>query len=108
MNLRDLSYVRFESGAGGLFDPAYLVCDLHFFQYPGELAPSLYESWGSMFFRPFVDTWVVALDKATGGLYTRIRELSKQSLDPMALLQAMVDAQEQAYAIMANPFRACP
>ena len=64
---------------------------------------SQYESWGSLFFRPFVDTVVVALDKATGGLYTQIKQLSKQNLDPMALLQAMVDAQEQAAYVLSNP-----
>jgi hypothetical protein len=41
MNLTELSYVRYETGAGGWFDPAYLVLDLHFFNYPTELAPTL-------------------------------------------------------------------
>ena len=56
-----------------------------------------------MIFRPLVDTIVVALDDATGGLYTQIKQLSKGNVDPMALLQAMADAQEAAVEAMADP-----
>jgi hypothetical protein len=41
MNLVELSYVRFETGASSFTQPAYLVLDLHFFNYPSELAPTL-------------------------------------------------------------------
>jgi hypothetical protein len=59
-------------------------------------------------FRPLVDTIVVALDDATGGLYTQIKQLSKGNVDPLALLQAMVDAQQAAADAMANPASAHP
>ena len=51
LNLVDLKYIRLESGAGNWPTPSYLALDLHFLLYPGEVAPSLYESWGSMIFR---------------------------------------------------------
>ena len=103
MNLADLTYIRLETGTGMAMEPDYFVLDLHFLAFPSTLEPSLYESAGAKFFRPIVDTFMVAFDNATGGLVTELRKAKEGNLDPLALLAAIQAAQEAAALAAANP-----
>lgn len=103
MNLADLTYVRLETGTGMMLEPDYFVLDLHFLAFPSTVEPSLYQSMGSVVFRPIVDTFVAAFDNATGGLISELRKATQGNLDPLALLAAIQAAQEAAAQAAGNP-----
>jgi len=100
--LNQLTYMRMETGLGGILEPAYFYLDLHFLEYPSEVEPTMYASWGSQFFRPFVDAIFEGLDRASGGVYTQLKAAQKNS-DPWAMLEATASALSFAKDLAENP-----
>lgn len=94
LTLSELRYTRVETfspGVCGLF-PGGVVLELIFNKYPPEVLPSEEPPpFYVLMIAPFLNVCAKALDEATGGLLTKIRDALKIR-DPFELLRAAAEA----------------